>query len=177
MVTHPYKFNDHSGWVGISHCCIFKNPDTKEWFYCSQGRLPGNTNGNAYSNAIMMGHIKKIRWTNDGWPVVMPERYSAVPDRIIKESELIGTWEVIKADYKYGVQQTSVRLELKENGKSTGAFTGIWSYENSLKQLKIGNFTFYVERELDWENDPRCETIVFSGLSNTGKPYWAKKIE
>ena len=36
IVTHPYKFNLSSGWVGISHCGIFKKEDKDEWFYMSQ---------------------------------------------------------------------------------------------------------------------------------------------
>jgi len=89
IITHPYKFNDHSGWVGISHCAVFQNPDTGDWYYVSQGRLPANTNGNAYSNAIMMGHVRAIQWTDDGWPVVMPERYAAVPRYIITDNDLV----------------------------------------------------------------------------------------
>src|SRR5690606_31762282 len=33
MLTHPYSFNNHTGWVGFSHCSVFKNPITNEWFY------------------------------------------------------------------------------------------------------------------------------------------------
>ncbi|HRG03474.1 MAG TPA: arabinan endo-1,5-alpha-L-arabinosidase, partial [Paludibacteraceae bacterium] len=50
IVTHPYKFNLSNGWVGISHCAVFKKENTNEWFYMSQGRLPVNVGGNAYSN-------------------------------------------------------------------------------------------------------------------------------
>lgn len=71
ILTHPYKFNNHSGWVGISHCAVFDD-GKGNWFYASQGRLPANTNGNPYSNAIMMGQVRSIRWTTDGWPVSMP---------------------------------------------------------------------------------------------------------
>mgnify|MGYP007071178122 CR=1 FL=1 len=43
----------------------------------------------------MMGHVRKIRWTEDGWPLVMPERYGAVPQDKIEESELIGNWNIL----------------------------------------------------------------------------------
>lgn len=36
----------------------------------------------------MMGHVRSIRWTKDGWPLVMPERYGAVPKVAITEEEL-----------------------------------------------------------------------------------------
>ena len=78
VVTHPYKFNGSYGWVGISHCAVFDDGNGN-WYYASQGRYPENVAGNPYSNALMMGHVRSIRWTESGWPVVMPERYGAVP--------------------------------------------------------------------------------------------------
>jgi len=176
IVTHPYKFNNHSGWVGISHCAIFQNPDTGDWYYSSQARLPANTNGNAYSNAIMMGHIRSIQWTEDGWPVVMPERYAAVPQTIIADNDLVGTWENITLNYVYGVQQTSVALTLSANYTASGALTGTWSYDANKKILTIGTTKLNVQRELNWEASPRVPTIVYSGLNATGRSLWGKKV-
>lgn len=176
IVTHPYKFNGHSGWVGISHCAIFQNPDTGDWYYSSQARLPANTNGNAYSNAIMMGHIRSIQWTEDGWPVVMPERYGAVPQTIIADNDLVGTWENITLNYVWGVQQTSVALTLSANYTASGALTGTWSYDANKKILTIGTTKLNVQRELNWEASPRVPTIVYSGLNSTGRSLWGKKV-
>lgn len=175
MITHPYKFNNHSGWVGFSHNAVVKNEDTGEWFYCSQARLPANTNGNAYSNAIMMGHIRKIRWTEDGWPVVMPERYTAVPEKEITDEELMGSWEHIQLNYQYRVQQTSTTLVLGADHTASGALTGSWSYDAEEKILTVGNIQLCVEREADWEASPRKLTITYSGLSESGRALWGKK--
>ena len=176
IITHPYKFNDHSGWVGISHCCIFRGNDD-EWYYCSQGRLPANTNGNEYSNAIMMGHVRKIRWTEDGWPVVLPERYGAVPDIKISEQEIVGTWENITLNYEYQRLQTSTNLMLTADKKATGAISGEWSWNQANKILTVGSLRLYVEREVDWEAVPRKHTIVYSGLNSSGQSVWGKKIK
>jgi arabinan endo-1,5-alpha-L-arabinosidase len=174
ILTHPYKFNDHSGWVGISHCAVFED-GAGNWFYASQGRLPANTGGDAYSNAIMMGHVRKIRWTSDGWPVVMPERYSAVPDVKIKEEELVGDWETINLSYSRGNQKTSASLTLGANGQATGSNTGAWSWNASTKILTVGSLQFCVERETDWEASPRKLTLVFAGLNGSGVSIWGKK--
>jgi len=176
ILTHPYKFNNHSGWVGISHCCIFQNPDTGDWYYCSQGRLPANTNGNAYSNAIMMGQVRSIQWTADGWPVVMPERYGAVPQTIITDNDLVGTWENITLNYVAGVQQTSVTQTLLANYTATGALTGTWSYNANTKTLTIGTTKLNVQRELNWEASPRVPTIIYAGLNLYGRSLWGKKV-
>lgn len=175
IITHPYKFNNHSGWVGFSHCCIFYDESNKQWYYSSQARLPENTNGNAYSNAIMMGHVRKIEWTEDGWPVVLPERYAAVPQDAVTESNLIGNWEVITLNYQYQVQQTSSTMTLSSGHTATGAVTGTWSYNSTTGILTIGSLKLNVVRELDWEASPRVPTIVFAGLNESGRSVWGKK--
>lgn len=176
IITHPYKFNNHSGWVGFSHCCVFQNPDTGDWFYCSQARLPANTNGNAYSNAIMMGHVRKIMWTDDGWPVVLPERYANVPQTPITDADLVGNWENITLNYVAGVQQTSTTLTLQANYVATGAIAGTWSYNANTKTLTIGTQKLKLQRELNWESSPRVPTIVYSGLNILGRSLWGKKV-
>ncbi len=174
MLTHPYKFNNHSGWVGFAHCAVFKD-DNDQWYYSSQGRLPANTNGNAYSNAIMMGHINEIEWTEDGWPVVMPERYAAVPKTDIKAQDLAGEWEHISMQYSFQKQQTSKLLTLSEDNKATGAISGTWSFDAASNTLSIGSIKLIVKRGLDWESNPRKQTLIYSGLTSDGKPLWGKK--
>ncbi len=65
IVTHPYRFNNSPGWVGFSHCTVF-NDGEGNWFYASQARFPANYNGNEFSNALMMGHVRSIVWTKEG---------------------------------------------------------------------------------------------------------------
>jgi arabinan endo-1,5-alpha-L-arabinosidase len=175
VLTHPYRFKDHAGWVGISHCCVFKNPDTGEWFFASQGRLPENTNGNAYSNAIMMGHVRAIRWTDDGWPIVMPERYAGAPQTDITEKELVGNWENIFLNYGWRQQQAASSMALTSDKKASGAITGSWSYDALSRTLTVGQYRLYLRQELDWEANPRVTTIVYAGLTPQGAAIWGKK--
>ncbi len=176
IVTHPYRFNNHSGWVGISHNAVFDDGNGN-WYFASQGRLPAGTGGNAYSNAVMMGHVRKIRWTEDGWPVVMPERYAAVPDVPIKEAELVGNWEVITLKYKYAAMNTSQTLTLTPGHETSGVLPGTWSWDGENKILTIGNQKLMVEREVDWEATPRHHTLVCAGLNANGESIWGKKIK
>lgn len=188
IVTHPYRFNYSHGWVGIAHCCIFKEENTDNWFYSSQGRLPAGVNGNQFSNALMMGHIRRIVWCpasadepENLWPVALPERYAAVPSAEIKTSDLVGLWEHINLAYDYGKQQTSKELALKEDGTMAGALKGTWTYDESRKWLTFevdGKKTVVcVERELDWEAAPREITLVYAGTRNDlNATWWGKKI-
>ncbi|MBN1185326.1 MAG: arabinan endo-1,5-alpha-L-arabinosidase [Bacteroidales bacterium] len=186
IVTHPYKFNNSYGWVGISHCCIFQKENTNEWFYMSQGRLPVNVGGNAYSNAIMMGHVRRIVWCpaspgepDNLWPIALPERYAAVPDYgAITKDSLVGTWEHINLNYRYKIQDAADTLTLNADGTMSGALTGSWSFDATKKQLTLGNVIVCVEREVDWEATPRRVTFVYAGTEKSlYATYWGKKTE
>ncbi|KAA3622277.1 MAG: arabinan endo-1,5-alpha-L-arabinosidase [Bacteroidetes bacterium] len=186
IVTHPYKFNLSYGWVGISHCCVFQKENTDEWFYMSQGRLPANVGGNPYSNAIMMGHVRRIVWCpaspgepDNLWPIALPERYAGVPDYgTITKDSLIGTWEHINLNYTYAQQSVASALTLNADGTMSGALTGNWSYDETKKQLTLGNVVVCVEREVDWEANPRAVTFVYAGTEkNLNATYWGKKTE
>ena len=187
MVTHPYRFNYSNGWVGIAHCCVFKENNTDNWFYSSQGRLPAGVNGNQFSNALMMGHVRRLVWCpasadepDNLWPIALPERYAAVPSSEIKKSELVGKWEHIDLAYSYGNQQKSKKLELKEDGTMTGAMTGSWTYDAAKKWLTFETdsrkVVVCVEREVDWEATPREVTIVYAGTEKgLNSTWWGKK--
>lgn len=175
ILTHPYKFSQGYGWVGIAHCCVFDD-GKGNWYYASQARFPANVGGNAYSNAIMMGHVRSIRWTEDGWPLVMPERYGAVPQIPVTENELLGNWEHIDLSYNYGNQKKSNVMTLSADHKITaGTWKGSsWSFDAEKQILTANGVQLYVQREVDWEANPRRHTIVYVGLNNT-KTYWGKK--
>lgn len=175
VLTHPYKFSEGYGWVGISHCAVFDDGNGN-WYYASQQRFPANVGGNAYSNAIMMGGVRSIQWESNGWPTVMPERYGAVPQVSISESELVGAWEHIDLSYSNGKQRTASEMVLGDDHKITsGAWKGAaWSFNAQTNTLTCNGVELKVQREVDWEASPRKVTIVYSGLNGI-KSCWGKK--
>ena len=178
ILTHPYKFGNHHGWVGISHCAVF-NDGKGNWYYASQQRFPENYKGNANSNALMLGGVRSIIWTSDGWPLVLPERYAGITQKAITETELLGDWQHINLAYRYKKQDASVAMTLGSDHKVKSGWKAgkAWTFDASKNVLTIDNERFYLRRELDWEANPRKETIVYVGLSKDGKTtYWGKKV-
>ena len=178
ILTHPYKFGNHHGWVGISHCAVF-NDGKGNWYYASQQRFPENYKGNANSNALMLGGVRSIIWTSDGWPLVLPERYAGITQKAITETELLGDWQHINLAYHYKKQDASVVMTLGNDHKVKSGWKAgkVWTFDASKNVLTIDNERFYLRRELDWEANPRKETIVYVGLSKDGKTtYWGKKV-
>jgi hypothetical protein len=175
VVTHPYKFADNPGWVGFSHCTVFDDGEGN-WYYASQARMPEGVNGNEFSNALMMGHVRSIVWTKDGWPLVLPERYGAVPQKPISEDELVGAWEHIDLGYSYGKQKESNTMVLTSDHKiSEGTWKDTdWSYDPQTQILTANGVELYLKRECDWEDGQRRPTIVYAGITDR-KTYWGKK--
>lgn len=188
VVTAPYKFSNSNGWVGISHCSIFDDGQGN-WYYTSQGRFPVDVPGINASNAIMMGHVRSILWTEDGWPIVMPERYGAVPKVAIAKEELEGKWELIQmkptaknsTNDGNAAQYESKVITLAADGKVTSEAWGndqTWSFDAAKNIITIGNNKIYIQREVDWEASPRVATIVGGGYQDNGATTnWMKKVK
>ncbi|WP_299781831.1 arabinan endo-1,5-alpha-L-arabinosidase [uncultured Formosa sp.] len=175
MLTHPYQFKNHTGWVGISHCAVFQDPENEKWYFSTQGRLPENVHGINVSNAVMMGQVREIKWTSDGWPVVAPERFAEVPETEITVDDIVGTWEQIIMSYEYRVMQTSKTLIFSKNGTLSGEISGTWELNKETNTIYVNGYECKLFDAWDWEASPRKVTISYSGLDDSGRPIWAKK--
>ena len=183
VVTHPYQFSQGYGWVGCSHCSIFRQEGTGDWFYCSQSRLPA-----WIDNALMMGQVRRIVWCpsspdnlGDLWPLALPERYAGLTNGKVKASEIPGIWEHINLGYSQGNMQVAASLTLSSNGTMSGALQGTWSYDADKQYLTLrpsGGIpvVVVVAREADWEASPRVKTLVYAGTAKgLRSTYWGKK--
>ncbi len=60
--------------------------------------------------------------------------------------------------------------------KRTKRFIFCFCISHCVFVLTIGDTELYVEREVDWEADPRALTIVYSGLNSDGESLWGKRV-
>lgn len=178
MILAPYKFQGHGGWQGVAHCSVFKDGD--QYFMAHQGR-PG------VDKYYMVLHVRKMFWTEDGWPVVSPERYAGLEQTPVSQSELVGDWEQIVLGYQvvpgYADEQifpnfqNAVDLALDEGGTINGDANNTWTYSEPWLEMTWNGTTVdkvYVERGRDWENKIES-TLIFTGLNNDGVAVWGKK--
>lgn len=188
VLTYAYKFEGHPGWAGVGHCAVLN--DNGKFFMFHQGRL-------APENLMMVLHVREIFWTEDGWPVVSPERFAGVPNTQVSEDELLGEWEFIHLaevndtvtlwqgqippggwHYSDAMFNNSIKIQLKEGGK----IEGISKYDSwEMKDSKFYLFSVGDSEKIeviathgwDWENDR--EALLFTGIAKDGFSIWGKK--
>lgn len=177
MIIAPYKFQGHGGWQGTSHVSVFKNGS--QYYIAHQGR-PG------VDSYYMVLHVRKLFWTDEGWPVASPERYAATEQTTIPSDELLGEWQQIVLGYSvvpgYSAEQTSpdfqvsVPMTLTADGHINNDAGSTWTYAAPLLTLTWSNGhvdKVFVERGRDWENKRAC--LVFTGLNELGTAIWGRK--
>ena len=177
MIIAPYKFSGHQGWQGTSHCSVFQ--DNGQYFIAHQGRPSVNP-------AFMVLHVRKIFWTDDGWPIASPERYAWEDNTTVARDSIIGQWEQINFAYAvvpgfgneqiYPDLQTSVNITIDAAGTINGTAGNTWTYTAPWLQLNWSDGStnkLFVQKGRDWEN--KKSSYIFTGLNNTGMAIWGKK--
>ncbi|WP_160724408.1 arabinan endo-1,5-alpha-L-arabinosidase [Bacillus sp. USDA818B3_A] len=176
-IVGPYSFGNDPGWLGTGHNGLLQDGEN---YYLIHNARAGE---DKYWSHL---HVRKMVWTDDGWPVVSPERYAGETEQKVSESNLIGEWQQISLNrFDDGVQR-STKLQLLANGKiKDGKGKSQWELtgKNTLK-LSVydpGNapedywdITVKVLPTWDWENWKG--TLAFTGMNQEGTVIWGKKI-
>ncbi|MEH7116700.1 arabinan endo-1,5-alpha-L-arabinosidase [Neobacillus vireti] len=178
-IVAPYAFGKDPGWLGTGHNGLLQDGEN---YYLIHNARAGE---DKYWSHL---HVRKIVWTDDGWPVVSPERYAGEVEQKVTESNLIGQWQQIVLNRFDDAMAGSTKLQLLANGeiknpnpkgKSHWKLTGkntlqLSLYDPGVAPKNYWNFTVKVIPAWDWEN--WRGTLVFTGMNQDGTVIWGKKI-
>ncbi|MDF2988600.1 MAG: beta-xylosidase [Eubacterium sp.] len=174
-----YRFGDKNGWVMPGHNSVLK--DGNDYLIVHHARGDKDTNWPYL-------HVRKILWSEDGWPMVSPERYTGEKEQKLSGKLLEGKWETIVLDKNNNEQLSSKTITLKSGGKiDDGSGKSKWEFkdDNTIimkiydPEKKSG--AEYIEQTAkvipawDWENWKT--TLVFTGMNKSGVSVWGKKNE
>lgn len=166
-ITAQYRFDNHSGWQGVGHTGILKDGDN--YYVASQGRL-------GYDIHLMNLHLRKVFWSEEGWPTLSPERYAGIPQLPLTDEDMEGQWEFIHLERTDTKNQSEI-ITLEPGGGIAEYENGSWVLDDGTLSIDVAgaHFEAAVFRGWDWENDRVC--LLFSGLDAAGISGWGKKID
>lgn len=164
-VLGSYKFEESDGWLAPGHNSVLK--DGENYFVCHHMREPINKH-------VHYVQIRKILWTDEGWPLVSPERYAGEDNREIDQDDLKGTWELITLDPNNHEQDISRHVVMTE-AKDFPYFESKQA-KNSVK-LHLCDGVLEGKVNVGWDWERWCETIVFAGYNDHGLVTFGKKCD
>lgn len=174
MLSCGYKFDeDPVGFMGPGHNSVLHDFDD-EWYLVNHVR-EHNFRGGEPSTL----HIRKMLWTEDGWPVVSPEPYTGEKLQPITPSMLPGHYERIKLlpMIPQGML-TSVRMSLFPDGRGKLADSIHLHWEmmdETTIKLTYSNITEELRVLAAWDYEAWKPTLVLTGTDGNHIAVWAKK--
>jgi len=183
ILTAPYRFEKHPGWMGTAHCSVFTDRNGKP-FMAHQGRY-------AEMPEMMDLHIRQIFFTPEGWPVVSPQRFTASEPAHFSREDLCGTWEIIRVHEPSAERNLEAGQILWGEGALLDGECNVssllhlaeeaddWTFNPQKQSLSLRINGEVIENLIifaghDWER--QRETILFSGLDPQGRSVWGKRI-
>lgn len=172
-----YRFKNSEGWIAPGHNSVLR--DGEDFYIVHHARAQRDKRWHYL-------HVRKLLWTDEGWPVVSPERYAGEKEEPIDRGMLYGEWEAIVLDKQDNLQLTANTFKLLEDGsinsKSSNSF---WEFDG-FNTIKLYHFapgsgvkgdywidTVKVLPSWDWENWK--STLVYTGMNQSGICVWGKK--
>lgn len=184
-ITTPYYFEHDTGWYSTGHSSFIYNSDTNEYFISTNARASDIGGGTKLN-------VRKIFWTEDGWPTVMPEQYTSETEQTVPTALIPGVYQIIPI-LRESLPETTAECQrgnevivLNDDNTVTGYFTGYWAQtdEHTIKMLLNGvEYTLTVAAVWDWELGK--PTLAFTGLSKAGDvnddyagiQLWGKQVD
>lgn len=163
-----YQFEGETTYYAPGHNSVLNDNGT--WYLVHHTRV--TTGGYATL------HVRKLLWTEDGWPIVSPERYAGETEQDIEPSLINGEWNMIDIGTNTKDMMFSKKLTLNsDNTAVCGEDEGQWSISKNKLIINIGSRTVTSYVLAAYDRDTQSENIVFTGTDDTGIAVWGKKSQ
>ncbi len=157
-----------SGYVSPGHNSAYFDKETGKYFIIFHTRLVNQGEKHQV-------RVHEMKFNEDGWPVVMPFRYTAESFENEKISSINGEFKVIVDNKEItNVIKTPVKVKFNADGTVTGALKGSWKITDGNKlKLEIDGKSYSGFVEKQWNEYDKKIVTAFSVLGNEGYGIWA----
>ncbi len=177
MVMCGYRFENSRGWMGPGHNSVLVD-EGNEWYMVCHIRPYG-----VYTHIDSTMHIRRIFWSEDGWPMVSPENYAGEPyTQKFTVDDVAGRyeWVTLTPTVPQSVIGCAPATIMPHGGMNISGHTrNKWTLEgdNTFK-MTMGADIFTVEGKLStaWDAEQNRPTVVITGIRSDGVCVWAKKV-
>lgn len=164
-VLGSYQFDGGPGWMAPGHNSILK--DQNDYYAVHHIRVEGKRGHYL--------HIRKIGWTEDGWPLVSPQRFAGEQNKVFKMDDVLGNWECIYFDKDNTSKVNALHRSFSTRSDDANAYTIELHTNNNftLTSAHHPSVDGIVMSGWDWEKS--VETIVFMGKDKEGNVVTGKR--
>jgi len=165
------------GYVSAGHNSAFYDAATKQHFLIFHTRFPN-------TGEMHEVRVHEMFINEDGWPVVAPFRYAALPKAkedaaAVGAAAVAGTYKFIDhgKDITAAIRQSQV-VRLGKDGKVSGAVSGSWSYRGSNRvSLALDGtaapYSGVLSRQ--WNTNANAFTVTFTAQNVDGVSVWGAR--
>lgn len=195
-MSGSFQLGDGIEYLGSGHNSVFQDDDGS-WYLVQHCRK--------VADGIAYLQVKKILWTEDGWPVISPMVYSGETEQQIPEDMLYGTWDlssVGQSVFADGVSDVSARdayrgcdmpvhsskIILSSNGTIANGL-GYWAFngynivtlnftkdgDNSENEYFQNGDTMTLYVLAGYDKDKQEPALVMTGTDQNSVTQFAKK--
>lgn len=168
-----YRWNDGTEYMAPGHNSVLHDKDGSWYLVCHIREK--NFTGKPEPSTMQ---VRKLFWTEDGWPLVSAQPYSGEKDQTIAQEKLLGRYERINlvSSLPQGIQ-TAVPMKLgPEEYYECCSIQGSWQYEDGKLKIAYGPHKETAYLSVVWDRERNQPTIAMTGISEGGIPFWAKRV-
>lgn len=163
-----YQFKGETTYYAPGHNSVLN--DDGDWYLVHHTRV---SNG-GYATL----HVRKMLWTEDGWPIVSPERYAGEKIQDIPAEAVKGTWEFVDIGENTKDMVFSKQLILNEDGTAELSGTeGTWKLLGNELDLILKDRTIKAYVLPSYDRDKNAPNLVFTGSDESSGEVWGKKSD
>lgn len=195
-MSGSFQLGDGIEYLGSGHNSVFKDDDG-QWYLVQHCRK--------VADATAYLQVKKILWTEDGWPVISPMVYAGEEEQVIPKEMIYGTWDLSSvgqtifasgvsdvskssSERKVDMPVHSSQIILQADG-TLGNGLGTWEYDgdhtvtvNFTADGDNSKYEFYKNGDTmklfvltGYDKDKRESALVMTGTDQNGIANFAKK--
>jgi arabinan endo-1,5-alpha-L-arabinosidase len=167
--------NEGVGYVSPGHNSTYYDEETNQYYLIFHTRFP---NSGEYHSV----RVHQMFFTEAGWPVVSPLRYSEETIADYTKNQVTGAYTLISFDkFLTDDLKEPQEITVEKNGTINGDRTGTWELaeKNSQEDSSVViDGTVYKGKFLSgWDENQQKQVMTFTGTSEAGVPLFIVRNE